>query len=580
MSPSSTDLYDLTIASHLIVEQFLVSQGYASSASQLRLDAAASGLHLPTLSPTDGADPSLDLRHLVETYRSGLRADERKRKAEQLAATHSTRALVDPLTLTLPGPATLPYKLERTHSTLHASNILSIAKLYLARRAFDTRAARYVNSVHECLVTTAADKRIVFSNAQTGEVEEMLEGGHQAAVLCVAQDPMDARCLVSCGMDGKVVVWDLLTRRPIQTLTEHAKFVVKVAVSETGEYMASIGYDKKVVVYRRITQTSFAATRGDVEEEEEEAEVEELQGPRYEKAFEMETQTNPEAILFVRAGLAPDASEQAIESAAATTAATTTSSSDSNGSELVIHEAKDKRTWLCFTVRNDSFIHYIALPTSADASSSSSPIDDLSSSLSRTSIDAKTAEAVADWTLHSFNTNPNPHDLHVSYSLLSLSLHPSGLYMCVQTGDHTSPALASTSSAATATGSLSRLLLLRPLSSRRAATIWTGVATSSYAVPRHAWLPSGRGCWLNAEDGVLRLVDLRGRTRASVLAHGVTAREHAEGQHAEGAAAVSWSRGGNTIVKDVVVLDEGRVASCGFDRTVRVVALADAVGAV
>ncbi|CDU22153.1 uncharacterized protein SPSC_00783 [Sporisorium scitamineum] len=545
---SSSDLYDLTIASHLIVEQFLVSQGYTSSASQLRLDAAASGLSLPT-----DSDPSLDLRHLVETYRSGIRAEERRRKAEQLAATHSTRALVDPLTLTLPGPPTLPYKLDKTHTTLHASNILSISKLLLARRRFDTQSAKYVNSLQECLVTTAADKRIVFSNAQTGEVEEILEGGHQAAVLSVAQDPLDARCLVSCGMDGKVVVWDLLTRKPIQTLTEHSKFVVKVAVSETGEYVASIGYDKKVVIYRRIKHTSFAATRADVEGEQEEEEVQDLQAPRYEKAFEMETQTNPEAILFIRAGLAPEVDEQPTDLAV----------NSSTGGELVIHEAKHKRTWLCFTVRNDSFIHYIALPTSAD---SPSPLDGITSTLSRTSLDTKPPSAVADWTLHSFNTNPHPHDLHVSYSLLSLSLHPSSLYICVQTGDHTSPALA-TSSAGTATGSLSRLLLLPSLSPRRAATIWTGVATSSYAIPRHSWLPSGRGCWLNAEDGVLRLVDLKGSTRASVLTHGVTVEEGAV------EAASSWNRGGNTIVKDVVVVDEEGVASCGFDRTVRLVRL-------
>ncbi len=37
---------------------------------------------------------------------------------------------------------------------------------------------------------------------------------------------------------------------------------------------------------------------------------------------------------------------------------------------------------------------------------------------------------------------------------------PSSLYICVQTGDHTSPALASSSSSASLPGSLSRLLLL------------------------------------------------------------------------------------------------------------------------
>ena len=559
---SSSDLYDLTIASHLVVEQFLLSQGYTASASQFRADAATSGLTLPTL-PAD-SDPSLDLRHLVEAYRSSVRADERKRKIEQLNATHATRAVADPLTLTLPGPPTLPFRLSKTHSTLHASNILSITKLKLPRRRFDTSAARYVNSIHDCLVTTAADKRIVFSDAHTGEVEEILESrdGHQAAVLSVAQDPVDARCLLSSGMDAKVIVWDLLTRKVVQVLGEHAKFVVKVAMSPSGDYLASIGYDKKVVVYRRIHRTSFHATSASDEgDEDDEEDVDELKGPRYEKAFEMETQTNPEAILFVRAGLSPEASSEASDLAGGSTSTT------AGAGEVVIHEAREKRTWLCFTVRNDSFIHYLALPTSADAS-----IDSLTDALSTTSLTdtthspkppLPTSASAPDWSVHSFNTNPNVDDLHVSYSLLSLSLHPSLLYICVQTGDHTSPALASSSS--TAPGSLSRLLLLAPLSSTRAATIWTGVPTSSYAVPRHSWLPSGRGCWLNAEDGVLRLVDLKGRTRASVLAHGVAANND-EAM----AAAASWSRGGNTIVKDVIVLNEGEVASCGFDRTVRI----------
>ncbi|SPO30260.1 uncharacterized protein UTRI_05724 [Ustilago trichophora] len=567
---SSSDLYDLTVASHLIVEQFLLSQGYTSSASQLRADAATSGLTLPTL--PSHTDQSLDLRHLVESYRSSIRADERKRRAEQLAATHATRAIADPLTLTLPGPATLPFKLEQTHSTLHASNILSIAKLELPRRHFDTSSARYINTIQKCLVTTAADKRIVFSNAQTGEVQEILESrdGHQAAVLSVAQDPQDPRCLISSGMDARVVVWDLVTRKVVQVLGEHGKFVVKVAVSPTGEYLASIGYDKKVVIYRRIQNTSFSATAGNSgggneEEEEEEEEVEELKGPRYEKAFEMETQTNPEAILFVRAGLSPEAPAEASDVGSSNIGV------GAGAGEVMIHEAREKRTWLCFTVRNDCFIHYIALPTSADSS-----VENITADLSSTSLNSTrkpfpttNSAAVPDWSLHSFNTNPNPLDLHVSYSLLSLSLHPSSLYICVQTGDHTSPALASTSSS-TAPGSLSRLLLLPPLSSTRAATIWTGVPTSSYAVPRHAWLPCGRGCWLNAEDGVLRLVDLKGRTRAQVLAHGVSG----DGDEAQAqAAAASWSRGGNTIVKDVVVLGENKVASCGFDRTVRIVAV-------
>ncbi|KAJ9475290.1 WD_REPEATS_REGION domain-containing protein [Pseudozyma hubeiensis] len=545
---SSSDLYDLTLASHLIVEQFLLTQGYTSTATQLRTDAAAAGLALPPLSASDPPD----LRHVVESYRSRVSAESRKAQS----TSRSSLSTPDPLTLTLPGPPTLPYHLSASHTTLHASNILSISHLLLPRRTFSTATSRYTNTIHAALVTTAADKRIVFSNPTTGEVEEILEDSreaHQAAVLCVAQDPLDPRVLVSCGMDGKVVVWDLLERKVVQVLQEHSRFVVRVAYSESGEYLASIGYDRKVVIYRRLVETTFRADDGEEQEEEEEEEVEGLKGPRYEKVFELETKSNPEAILFVRAGMAPVQTEEG------------------DGAEEVARAqaAEGKRTWLCFTVRNDCFVHYIALPTSADSS-----IHNLSnvSLLDTPSSKPTPTTTAADWSLHSFNTNPDIHDTHVSYSLLSLTLHPSSNLICIQTGDHTPTSLSSSTTSSTSS-TLSRLLLLPALSSRRALTIFTGVSTSSYASPRHSWLPDGSACWLNSEDGVLRLVDLKGKTRASVLAHGIDASGEAAGGERDLAA--TWTRGGNTIVKDVVVLagEEGKVTSCGFDRTVRIVSL-------
>lgn len=288
----------------------------------------------------------------------------------------------------------------------------------------------------------------------------------------------------------------------------------------------------------------------------------------FEKAFELETKSNPEAILFVRADAEPS-SDDIVEDVAPI------------GDEIVVKEARHKRTWLAFTVRNDCFLHYVALPRAADQGAEEEEgMQKLSQGLHGIELDAngtKQNEAedenkTADWSLKSFNTNANAADLHVSYSLLSLSLHPSGLFVCAQTGDHTLPNMSSSSGSNTA--ALSRLLLLPMLSSRRASTIWTGVPTSSYATPRHSWLPSGRGCWLNAEDGVLRLVDLKGKTRAQVLTHGLS--EVGEGA-SEAQRAAGWSRGGNTIVKDVVALSENKVASCGFDRTVRVLTLEDGI---
>jgi hypothetical protein len=80
-------------------------------------------------------------------------------------------------------------------------------------------------------------------------------------------------------------------------------------------------------------------------------------------------------------------------------------------------------------------------------------------------------------------------------------------------------------------------------------------------------------------------VDLKGKVRACVYAHGQPEQQSAaSGAELEGGltasqremtGSVGWGRGGggNTIVKDVATLDEHTVASCGYDRTVRICTL-------
>lgn len=215
-------LYDLNLRAHLIVAQFLTSSGYQDTAEQFRQDALKAGVELPVTNGDENAaahDPGLDLKTLVETYNSTLQATQQRKLKASREATHASRSMVDPLTLTLPGPSSLPFRLESTHKFLHASNILSIERLLLPKRQFDTSAdpPRYRNTLTSCLVTTAADKRIVFSDPVSGQAEEILQDegpgslGHSAAVLAAAQDPMNPQCLVSAGMDSRVVVWDLVS---------------------------------------------------------------------------------------------------------------------------------------------------------------------------------------------------------------------------------------------------------------------------------------------------------------------------------------------------------------------------------
>lgn len=128
------------------------------------------------------------------------------------------------------------------------------------------------------------------------------------------------------------------------------------------------------------------------------------------------------------------------------------------------------------------------------------------------------------------------------------------------------------------TSTLSRILLLPLLSSERTTTLYTSAPASAYASPRHAWIKSGAAVWTTAEDGILRLVDVKdGKLRASVAAHGAAADATAVERVS------SWTRGGSSICRDIVVLDEkyytsgssstDAIASVGFDRTCRIVSL-------
>lgn len=141
----------------------------------------------------------------------------------------------------LKGPSTLPYKLQSTFNSLHTNNILSIKIIHFPIRSFnsntdsdsDSEVQRSAFKIvfKKCLVTTAADKTIVFFHPSNGDIIESLEGnggngkprseeeegegevvrGHSSAVLSVEQNPTRKREMVSCGMDAKIVFWDLVS---------------------------------------------------------------------------------------------------------------------------------------------------------------------------------------------------------------------------------------------------------------------------------------------------------------------------------------------------------------------------------
>ncbi|BGP16524.1 hypothetical protein JCM10213_001137 [Rhodosporidiobolus nylandii] len=187
--------------------------------------------------------------------------------------------------------------------------------------------------------------------------------------------------------------------------------------------------------------------------------------------------------------------------------------------------------WLVWTAREDHLLHYLSVPDDGEQ---------------------------GGWGTEEYNLNENG-DAFVSFSVLSIALHPTLPVLSLQT---------STSNA--------RLLLYPFHSAVRVLTLHTTASQSEYFAPRQSWLPSGAGVVVNSEDGLVRLVDLSGRVRVAKGAHGPAAPDEdvhegeSEELKSERARARREKDRGSSVIRDVEVLVDGRVLSCGFDKTVKV----------
>lgn len=419
---------------------------------------------------------------------------------------------------TLAGPPTIPHEITHTHGALHTNNALCVRSVILPRRQFVTsphalqgRDPHFCTTLHRVLVSTSSDKQVLFFDSETGEiiesldpVQRVLDTGHTSPVLDVAQHPSEKREFITVGMDGKVCLWDLLKRKVVSEHKDHTRFIVRCAWDPRGEYLATAGYDKRIVIYRRRGAATDMDTDDNDGDNDDDIEVADLQ-TQLDPIFTLDTRSNPEAIHFVSASA---------------------------------------KTWLVYTLRDDCFMHYVNVDDIVAGAGAAAP------------------EQV------SFNTNENPFDTHRSYSILSITSHPTQLgLLSLLTGAHSS------------TSSTSLILLLPLFSDQRAATIHTNVQTSEHYSPRHIWLPDGSGVYVTSEEGFLRLYDSSGKERCILGVHGiVSSANDAGGAMSAEEKAKRWRMGGmNGSIRDLDILDGGggsadvRVVTCGFDRTVRVI---------
>lgn len=80
----------------------------------------------------------------------------------------------------------------------------------------------------QCIVTSDASKNVIFTNLASGEVEELYEWKSVVLHVCFHGERM-----VTCAMDGSVVITDLVTRKAVQVIQDHSSESLSVPGMKT-----------------------------------------------------------------------------------------------------------------------------------------------------------------------------------------------------------------------------------------------------------------------------------------------------------------------------------------------------------
>lgn len=197
-------------------------------------------------------------------------------------------------------------------------------------------------------------------------------------------------------MDGSTVLTDLITSSPVQVFNQ-AKFVVRVAFSPDGRWLATASYDRTINVYENthapllgVRADEYHAVAEEVGEEvpiidrEDDPELACEPGLGYVLRHTVKTEGNPEALLF-----------------------------------------HPRSEWVIWTERGGFEMKYLRLPSAPIAG------EDVA-------MDGAEGDGVKPWDTCSKSFNAHPGDTHVSFSVLDMALHPSGRMIACVTGDHAS----------------------------------------------------------------------------------------------------------------------------------------------
>ncbi|KAI9678869.1 MAG: hypothetical protein M1817_005929 [Caeruleum heppii] len=372
---------------------------------------------------------------------------------------------------TVPAPS-----IARTVTSLPtpAANVLHVSVKRFENAGFDANS----DGDRRYMFVTTADKRVsILSATSPPRLLRTRVDLHDSPVLSLAG--LFHRWLLTASMSGQLVLSDTRTGTVQERRKDHEKFVVHVVVSEDGmgAWIATAGWDNKVLVYR----VSVGTQPGEEEEEEEEDPRIQLGSP----VASITLPTNPQALLFVQ-------------------------------------DSRSKRPVLLLSRRDSTRISYYALPPTPTPTPTSEPSTSLPPPLPHLGTQdlaphsnawlafspSSMALCPIDPTLIAVATSSVPH---MKLLIVRLRIPTTGT-----SEDSSPPAPHATQESQT------RHALRRADDEDAAVRSHTNTMApqSAYSTPCVCWRPDGSGVWVNGDDGVARGVEAKTGRVVEVLKGG------------------------------------------------------------
>ncbi|KAF9437565.1 hypothetical protein BGZ76_000220 [Entomortierella beljakovae] len=237
----------LVSEAHLMVQEFLKSQGYNNALQAYERDAKEVLEDIPIRSPVP--------KPLIEVL-TDIKMAQLHSQLGQL----NMPSQAEEQDFSTPGDNVIPNKLQETIQGLHLFNLIfartanvAVAPTFQDLELDPTMTVKRIPA----LITAAADRTIKFTlmdgythgEDQPGQVFSILQP-HDGVALDIDFHPRHPELMLTSAMDKTMVLTNTITGEEHQKFKDHSKFVVRAKFAMDGDIIVTGSHDSTVNVYK------------------------------------------------------------------------------------------------------------------------------------------------------------------------------------------------------------------------------------------------------------------------------------------------------------------------------------------